>query len=329
MCPYPFRRSDVRRRRGRARHKACPRRNPSGPGRELERRAADDRDRRRRQSRARLEEHDAGDAPARGAAAGRQGGDPRRGDQARARACAPRLRGRDRGRPGPVVIDVPEDIAHGEHDFDAADFWVDPATTRRRRAARAPMPPISSARRPAGAAQRPLILAGGGMHISEAYDALRPWPKGKAFPWRTRMSGKGAIACTHPLSAGLFGRYDRIANAMIAEIRLPARRRLQARRDRDQALRAVPPGQAHHPHRDRSDRDRPHHAHGGGARRRRAAGAGRPRSGTRRRPCRGSRRAPSWYCRGAGAHGGMARGARGAAGVERDADQCRPADGAS
>src|SRR5215471_5180452 len=34
------------------------------------------------------------------------------------------------GRPGPVVIDVPEDIAHGEHDFDAADFWIDPATTR-------------------------------------------------------------------------------------------------------------------------------------------------------------------------------------------------------
>ena len=31
------------------------------------------------------------------------------------------------------------------------------------------------------------------------------------------MSGKGAIACTHPLSAGLFGRYDRIANGLIAE----------------------------------------------------------------------------------------------------------------
>lgn len=34
------------------------------------------------------------------------------------------------GRPGPVVIDVPEDIAHGEHDFDAADFWIDPASTK-------------------------------------------------------------------------------------------------------------------------------------------------------------------------------------------------------
>jgi acetolactate synthase I/II/III large subunit len=31
------------------------------------------------------------------------------------------------------------------------------------------------------------------------------------------MTGKGAIACTSPLSAGLFGRYDRFANALIAE----------------------------------------------------------------------------------------------------------------
>jgi acetolactate synthase-1/2/3 large subunit len=29
------------------------------------------------------------------------------------------------------------------------------------------------------------------------------------------MSGKGSIACTDPLSAGLFGRYDRIANALV------------------------------------------------------------------------------------------------------------------
>src|ERR1700726_3332458 len=40
----------------------------------------------------------------------------------RAFAVAPR------GRPGPVVLDVPEDVCHGEHEFDAADFWIDPAT---------------------------------------------------------------------------------------------------------------------------------------------------------------------------------------------------------
>src|SRR6185295_17197590 len=30
------------------------------------------------------------------------------------------------------------------------------------------------------------------------------------------MSGKGAIACNHRLSAGLFGRYSRIANDLVA-----------------------------------------------------------------------------------------------------------------
>ena len=31
------------------------------------------------------------------------------------------------------------------------------------------------------------------------------------------MTGKGAIPCCDPLSAGLFGRYDRIANALIED----------------------------------------------------------------------------------------------------------------
>ncbi len=34
------------------------------------------------------------------------------------------------GRPGPVLLDVPEDIAHGEHDYDPADFWIDPDTLK-------------------------------------------------------------------------------------------------------------------------------------------------------------------------------------------------------
>src|SRR5215831_4268192 len=32
------------------------------------------------------------------------------------------------GRPGPVVLNVPEDVCHGEHEFDAADFWIDRGT---------------------------------------------------------------------------------------------------------------------------------------------------------------------------------------------------------
>ena len=122
------------------------------------------------------------------------------------------------GRPGPVLIDVPEDIAHGEHDFDASDFWVDPGTLQAQ--ARRSRPGSADTDRAAAMlakAERPLILAGGGVHISAAYDALGQLATAHGIPVAHTMSGKGAIACTHSHSAGLFGRYDRIANALVAQ----------------------------------------------------------------------------------------------------------------
>lgn len=121
------------------------------------------------------------------------------------------------GRPGPVLLDVPEDVAHGEHTFAAGDFYIDEATVaapaRRTRPAR---DDIERAARLLAAAKRPLMLVGGGVHLSGAYDALRALAEDCAIPVAHTMSGKGAIACTHPLSAGLFGRYSRIANDLIA-----------------------------------------------------------------------------------------------------------------
>ncbi len=121
------------------------------------------------------------------------------------------------GRPGPVLIDVPEDIAHGEFDFDVTDFWVDPGT--RQAQARRSRPDAMDAERATdilAKAKRPLILAGGGVHISQAYEAILGLATDHGIPVAHTMSGKGAIACTSPLSAGLFGRYDRIANDLIA-----------------------------------------------------------------------------------------------------------------
>ncbi len=118
------------------------------------------------------------------------------------------------GRPGPVLLDVPEDIAHSEHDFDATDFWVDPETLKAQ--ARRTRPDGSAVERAAALiakAERPLILAGGGIHISEAWDTLRIFAETYGVPVAHTMSGKGAIACNHSHSAGLFGRYDRIATA--------------------------------------------------------------------------------------------------------------------
>ncbi|MCG6121110.1 MAG: thiamine pyrophosphate-binding protein [Microvirga sp.] len=122
------------------------------------------------------------------------------------------------GRPGPVVLIVPEDVCHDQHPFDADEFDADPryqAAPALR--ARPDAEDLARAAALLAKAERPLILAGGGVHISQAAEALQAFAEAARIPVAHTLSGKGAIACTSPLSAGLFGRYDRIANGMIAE----------------------------------------------------------------------------------------------------------------
>src|SRR5262249_27440352 len=121
------------------------------------------------------------------------------------------------GRPGPVVLDVPEDVCHGEHDFAGADFSIDAATTAApARRARPAADDVGRAAALLAKARRPLILGGGGIHLSGAQAALVRLAETAAIPVAHTMSGKGGIPCIHPLSAGLFGRYSRIANDLVA-----------------------------------------------------------------------------------------------------------------
>jgi acetolactate synthase I/II/III large subunit len=120
------------------------------------------------------------------------------------------------GRPGPVLLDVPEDVCHGEHDFAAEDFAIDPMTlSAPARRIRPDKADIARATALIGRAKRPLILVGGGIHLSAGYEALLAFAEVQSIPVAHTMSGKGGIACTHPLSVGLFGRYSRIANELI------------------------------------------------------------------------------------------------------------------
>ncbi|BAT58102.1 acetolactate synthase large subunit [Variibacter gotjawalensis] len=122
------------------------------------------------------------------------------------------------GRPGPVVVAIPEDVCHGTHGFEDKDFEIDaiyeaaPALRCR--------PDATMLARAADilkSAQRPIILAGGGVHLSGAAETLTTFARDAAIPVAHTMSGKGAVPCIDPISAGLFGRYDRIANKLIEE----------------------------------------------------------------------------------------------------------------
>lgn len=122
------------------------------------------------------------------------------------------------GRPGPVVVDIPEDLMHETHVFLASDFEVNPAhesvPALRCRPDRAA---VAKAADMLAAAERPIILAGGGIHISGAAEVLTAFANAINVPVAHTLTGKGAIPCIDPLSAGLFGRYDRIANKLIEE----------------------------------------------------------------------------------------------------------------
>ncbi|OFW42802.1 MAG: acetolactate synthase [Acidobacteria bacterium RIFCSPLOWO2_12_FULL_67_14b] len=121
------------------------------------------------------------------------------------------------GRAGPVLLDFPEDVVHGEHSFDSAEFRIEEATTRA--PSRRSRPAASDTERAAkhlASARRPLLLVGGGVHLSGAHAELAALARQEAIPVAHTMSGKGSMACTDPLSVGLFGRFDRIANGLIA-----------------------------------------------------------------------------------------------------------------
>src|SRR5690606_153620 len=120
------------------------------------------------------------------------------------------------GRPGPVLLDMPEDVCHGEFEFPEDDLYADESA--KRIPARRIRPDATELKRAAALlkrAKRPIVLAGGGVHLSGAQEALQAFAETFSIPVAHTMSGKGAISCASPLSLGLSGRYSRIANDVL------------------------------------------------------------------------------------------------------------------
>jgi len=113
------------------------------------------------------------------------------------------------GAPGPVYLGIPNDIF--EEDLPG---YTGPAPLDQVFEVPYSRPAPSSADAEAvvrvlAAANRPIILAGGGIHQSGAHDALRLFAERLSIPVATSNSGKGSIAETHDLALGSTGRYSR------------------------------------------------------------------------------------------------------------------------
>ncbi|MQA97223.1 MAG: glyoxylate carboligase [Streptosporangiales bacterium] len=104
------------------------------------------------------------------------------------------------GRPGPVLIDLPLDVQRGLCRYDPALSGPLPVHMD------APPPAqLDAALDMLLAAERPLILAGGGVVIADAHTELRALAEYLDVPVQVTLMGKGAFPEDHPLFAGMAG----------------------------------------------------------------------------------------------------------------------------
>ncbi|MGC7094712.1 glyoxylate carboligase [Amycolatopsis lurida] len=104
------------------------------------------------------------------------------------------------GRPGPVLIDIPVDIAQQEIEYDASIDAPLPVE-----AVHPHQPRVERALDLLLAAEKPLLLAGGGVIIADAAAELRELAEYLNIPVQVTLMGKGAIDEDHPLFAGITG----------------------------------------------------------------------------------------------------------------------------
>jgi tartronate-semialdehyde synthase len=118
------------------------------------------------------------------------------------------------GRPGPVLIDLPFDVQMTEIDFDPETYAplpvYKPAATRAQ---------VERALDMLAAAERPLIIAGGGIINADASELLVEFAELTGVPVIPTLMGWGAIPDDHPLMAGMVGLQTshRYGNATLLE----------------------------------------------------------------------------------------------------------------
>ncbi|MEQ4540461.1 MAG: glyoxylate carboligase [Billgrantia sp.] len=117
-------------------------------------------------------------------------------------------------RPGPVLIDLPIDVQMSEIEFDPDTY--EPLPAYKPRASRAQ---AEKAMAMLDEAERPLIVAGGGIINADASALLQEFAELTGVPVIPTLMGWGSIADDHPLMAGMVGLQTshRYGNATLLE----------------------------------------------------------------------------------------------------------------
>jgi len=119
------------------------------------------------------------------------------------------------GRPGPVLLDIPKDVQQNEAKMNFPDEikmrgyhpWTDPDITNVERAIEMLL-----------SADKPIILAGGGVIISSAFAELQAVAEMLTIPVVTTFKGKGSFPENHALSLGPIGMHGHAeANKIMTE----------------------------------------------------------------------------------------------------------------
>lgn len=107
-------------------------------------------------------------------------------------------------RPGPVTIELPEDIFKATYDDTTYDVDARYGSVPPHRCAPDPES-VRAAIALLESATRPVMIVGGGARLSNAGEQLSALAEALAIPVATTLSGKGIIPENHPLSLGVIG----------------------------------------------------------------------------------------------------------------------------
>lgn len=115
---------------------------------------------------------------------------------------------------GPVTLGFCQDVQ--AEAFDWPEAFFEPRTWRRRRP-RADAGQLADAADMIRAAERPLIVAGGGVHYAEATETLREFVETHGIPVAETQAGKSALPWDHALNLGSIGVTGSSAANAVAE----------------------------------------------------------------------------------------------------------------